>query len=93
VAQLDGTDLLDLVGQPHSMSYPKSANPVRINGISKDTGQAGVGCFLPSTYLPVHGKPPSTPRTSIKRSLRTDTLDISSTWVTGILWETAPCCL
>lgn len=65
-------DLLGLVGQPHSISYPKSVSPVKDSSqyYQAHRGQAGVGHF-PPTDLPVHCKPPSTPRTSIKRSLRT----------------------
>lgn len=39
MAQLEETDLLGLVGQPHSMSYPKSVSPVKIlHGITKHAG-------------------------------------------------------
>lgn len=42
------TDLLGLVGQPHSISYPKSVSPVKIpHSITNHTGaKLGWGTFL-----------------------------------------------
>lgn len=48
VAQLEEGDLLGLVGQAHSMSYPKSVSQIRIlHGITKHTGaKLGWGTLL-----------------------------------------------